>query len=63
MKKIKFFKCGDPQELEEEVSSWVEEEKPNIVQINPIFVDEGGWYLMQVFYIQTIDPGIEDIFG
>ena len=62
MKKIKFFKCEDFHDLDDHVSSWIEEEKPNIIQINPIFVTDGGWYLMQILYIETIDPAIDDMF-
>ena len=52
MKKIKFFKCEDFHDLDDQVCSWIEEEKPNIIQINPIFVTDGGWYLMQILYIE-----------
>lgn len=50
MKKIKFFREGSYERLEAKVQEWIEDEMPNIIQINPLHVTELGSYMIQILY-------------
>lgn len=51
MKKIKFFRGGSYDDLEAKINKWIEDESPNIIQINPLHVTELGSYMIQILYI------------
>lgn len=60
MKKIKFFRAGSYEDLENKINEWIEEEMPTIVQINPLFITELGSYTIQILYdVHPLDLGGE----
>jgi hypothetical protein len=57
MKRVKFFKAGSYEDLQNKIDKWIEEESPHIIQINPIYFSEFGSYMQILYEIQILDLG------